>query len=343
MTWTDRLIGQMLSDGWKIQSVVDRIPYATGGIFSKGFLAVNGAGNQAFVKVLNVELSKSAPDPLKDLEIRLAVFNYERDLIKKCADAHLRRVVIAIQDGHIDLAGVPFDQVHYLIFELALGDVRSQTDVAQKFDTAFALRALHNVATGLMQLHQRLIAHQDLKPSNVLVFAGDEMKIADLGHARQRGQVRPGPEYKCTGDPAYAPVEQHYGFATGEWEERYLACDAYLLGSMITFFFTGLSMTTLLLKYLAPEHSWSKWSGSYADVLPHIRVAFDKVIAEITPSLPDGAKTELVKAIRELCEPDPRLRGHPRSRAIGVPYSTERYVSLFDLLATKAEFNLLSG
>ena len=52
----------------------------------------------------------------------------------------------------------------YIILELADGDVRHRLRKVDR-QTAWALRALHHTATGLMQLHSQRIAHQDLRPS----------------------------------------------------------------------------------------------------------------------------------------------------------------------------------
>lgn len=66
--------------------------------------------------------------------------------------------------------GQGFTKVFYLIFELADGDIRRHLAVQESLDLAFVLRTLHHVAVGLDQLHRADIAHQDLKPSNVLIY-----------------------------------------------------------------------------------------------------------------------------------------------------------------------------
>ena len=49
-------------------------------------------------------------------------------------------------------------------------------------DLVFMMGTLHHVSLGLSQLHRAEIAHQDLNPSNVLVFeSGKSSKICDLG------------------------------------------------------------------------------------------------------------------------------------------------------------------
>jgi hypothetical protein len=46
-------------------------PTASGGCFSYGFIARGFAGQEVFVKVLDIRLNSTHADPLKDLEIRI--------------------------------------------------------------------------------------------------------------------------------------------------------------------------------------------------------------------------------------------------------------------------------
>src|SRR5204862_166519 len=95
--------------------------------------------------------------------------------------------------------------VEYLIFEKADADIRAHLDAHADLDIAFALRALHHVAIGLKQLHSVNVAHQDVKPSNVLIFPGNESKVGDLGRAWAGGMRAPHDDAKpCAGDRNYA-------------------------------------------------------------------------------------------------------------------------------------------
>ena len=83
----------------------------------------------------------------------------------------MSRVVTAIADGSVTVnIGGTSEVVQYLIFEKADGDARSFLNASSAFDLAWSLRALHHVTVGLRQMHQSRMAHQDLKPSNVLLF-----------------------------------------------------------------------------------------------------------------------------------------------------------------------------
>jgi serine/threonine protein kinase len=236
----------------------------------------------------------------------------------------------------------PATVVQYLIFELASGDVRSQLDAADQFDTAWALRSLHQIANGLKQLHGLGIAHQDLKPSNVLSFPDDGSKIADLGRSACKELTSPYDDHKVAGDRSYAPPELLYGHIDGDWTRRRIGCDAYLLGSMVVFLFHRVAMTTLILDNMERSHHWRAWDGTFEEVLPYLRDAFGYALRDIGPAFPPYLRDELTCIARELCEPDPRLRGHPANRTTRQnQYSLERYVSRFNLLASKVELGLL--
>jgi len=272
-----------------------------------------------------------------------SAFNYERDLCVKCRNRKLSRVVAALTEGRLLVAPEnPASVVQYLIFELAHGDVRSQLDSLEQFDTAWVLRVLHHIATGLQQLHTIGIAHQDLKPSNVLVFSAQIAKLADLGRSAYKGEKAPHDDHPFAGDPAYAPPELLYHHLNEDWGRRRFGCDAYLLGSMVVFFFTRASMTALLLNHMDESHHPSDWPGSFPEVLPYLRHSFAQALPLLESELSAGLREPLMTAVRQLCEPDPLHRGHPANR-IGFrdPFSLERYVSQFDLLAKKVEIGLL--
>jgi serine/threonine protein kinase len=250
------------------------------------------------------------------------------------------RVVRSTGDGRVKVDDSILGNVDYLIFESADGDLRTQLSAMKRVEDAWKLRALHQMATGLSQLHAEQIAHQDLKPSNALVFEGKEIKIADFGCASLKGTVGPRDNRDFPGDPSYAPPELLYGYLDPEWPMRRLGCDAYLLGSMIVFLFAGASATGLLQSELATEHRWGKWSGTYAEVLPYVREAFGRVVEKFGSSIRDaGLRTELQSLLKYLCKPDPSLRGHPSNRrGFASRLSLERFVSKLDLLARRAEF-----
>ena len=337
----ERLMGMDLEGGWKVVDSVDKSPSSTGGNFSRCYIVENVGGKRAFLKALDYSRAFRAIDPAIELKLIIEAFIFERDVLIKCKSERLDHVVIAIEDGTVRFENASDGGVvQYLIFELADGDVHKQVHVNERFDIAWSLRSLHNVAVGLQQLHGHGIAHQDLKPSNVLVFGQKNSKIADFGRSAYKGHIPPHESLTVAGDPAYAPPELLYGYLDSDWNRRRYGCDLYLLGSMAMFFSLGVGTTPLLRKELPEPFAWRNWSGTFDDVLPYLNDAFQRVLDIYRASLPATIQSDMLEIVSQLCVPDPRLRGHPMNR-VSNQFSLVRYVSRFELLAKRAELGLI--
>lgn len=333
------LEGKTLADGWKVLKRIERSPDSTGGTFSVGYVVEDDSGRKAYLKALDYSAAFDSPDPARILSAMTSAYNFERDVLARCKGGRLSRIVTPLGDGQTHVDNVPFiPKVSYLIFEIADGDARAQLD--RNIDLSWKLRSLHHVATGIRQLHETGIAHQDLKPSNVLVFGATESKICDLGRAAVSGRDSPHDDYHVAGDKSYAPPELLYRSVATDWRRRRLGCDVYLLGSLAMFFFTQASMTPAILSRLPPTLHWKPFTGTFEDVLPFVRNAFDKIIELVDTVIKKEAGAlapELTSIIRQLCDPNPNLRGHPQERnSHTTQYSLERYVSRLDLLAKRA-------
>jgi serine/threonine protein kinase len=224
---------------------------------------------------------------------------------------------------------------------LADGDVRHHIALNNNFDLAWKLRSLHHIAIGLEQLHKHNIAHQDLKPSNVLVFSKKTSKISDFGRSAFKGHTPPHENLDIPGDRAYAPPELLYGYVIPDWSTRRFGCDTYHLGSMVTYFFLGVQMTTLLRQYVPDVLWYPKWGGDYYDVIPYLNSAFHEVLVKMDITMNNPVKKELIQLVAQLCDPDPKKRGNITQNNASNQYSLEFYISKFNLLARKAELRLL--
>ncbi|MBU1702311.1 MAG: hypothetical protein KJ970_09700 [Candidatus Eisenbacteria bacterium] len=341
------LAGLTLDGGWKVIQQITPPPHATGGHFSVGYIVEDPTGRRAFLKALDFTKAFQAPDFARELQAMTAAYNFERDLLSKCVVHKLHRVVTPLADGTVVVPGTlgPLQNVCYLIFEHATGDIRDEVAQFSVFDLAWCLRSLHHSAVGLRQLHTTGIAHQDLKPSNVLVFGDQGSKLADLGRASDSTIPSPTDGLRIPGDVGYAPPEQFYDLqANRSFSERCLA-DMYLLGSLVFFYFANCSATQAIVSKIRGFKGINFTTSDFANDLPYIRHAFQEALVDLEAQMRPLAQAltpQIVDLVSHLCEPDPALRGDIRNVGSLVPRcSLERFVSTLDLLARRAELRML--
>ena len=340
LTPAQLLVGKQLEGGWYVEQVVDRPVGATGGHFSTSYIVRSPDGQKAFLKAMDYRQALGAPDPASALQSMTAAYNFEREMLARCRENRLTRIVRILDDGTVPPEdGDPSSVVQYLILELADGDIRSVASFGAAADHAWILRTIHHATAALRQLHGAAIAHQDIKPSNILVFPNDHSKLADLGRSSHRPTTAPHDHLDCAGDSTYAPPELLYGHLHSDWRTRRIATDLYLLGSMIVYLFTGISMTHLLLHRVGNEHHYT--SGvTYSEVLPYLQRAYAQILRELPDIVPSSVASEIIASVAQLCSLDPLARGHPKNAQFGGnTYSLERYISLFDRLAAAAEWS----
>jgi len=336
----EQLEGKQIDGEWVIGPLQPKNPLATGGNFSQSYNATKD-GRVAFVKALDFKRAfASGGDMTKILQQVLELFNFEVDMLRFCEAKRMDRVVRAIGSGIIDTDGTPFGQVPYLLFEAADADMRRHLDdPVLGAGVAWKLRCMHHITTGLKQLHGADVVHQDLKPSNVLIFRATEptriSKLADLGRASRSSGYSPFDHMDWAGDPKYAPPEVHYGFIQTDWHLRRIGYDLYMLGSIMCFLFTRTTAYSLLMKAL-PSQLWpGNWGDTYENVLPYLDHAFADTEAELSKQVPSSLASELITIYSQLCKPDPRKRGYPGQRINKV--ALERYISIFDRLSRSTE------
>lgn len=353
----DALIDRKLGT-WQVVERVVALEGRSGGNFSAGYVAVDEeTGHRGFVKAMDLHDAESnavmnGTSAFDEAYGLLRDYRFERDLLIQCRETGVRRIVVAREHGELQLdeSNPLMSTVGYLIFDEAAENIRDHIS-DHDFDLVWNLLTLKDVALALHELHSRRISHQDVKPSNVLLFMAATMtqgsnhsvKLSDLGSAHmQTEDYSPRGDKVVPGDRAYAPPELLYRHIDGDWTRR-IRTDLYTLGNLTAYLFANVTINALLERFLPPEYHWDSYRGSYSYVLPEILHAFSQALDQVNSDIPDEVRDEVLRAIRGACHPDPSERGFigGRLRARNNQYDTQPFATLFAELAYKASHGLL--
>jgi eukaryotic-like serine/threonine-protein kinase len=256
----------------------------------------------------------------------------------------MSKVVRLIGHEYFNPSGDPMQVVSCLVMEIGEGDLRSQLK-GLVLPCSLSLSVLRDVALALDQLHRSGVSHQDVKPSNVISMERlvatpkVEMKLGDLGRVIRKDVAGPFDANHWPGDKHYMPPERWYGYRPPEWPDQREASDAFMLGSLMFFVFTGVPIQPLLLSKLPDSHHPNNWRGGYDDTLKVVlQDAQARVIADhLLPVLGDDVRDGVIELAKQLTEPDPMLRGDPRARrSVGRPVGMDRVHQRLRELALRA-------
>lgn len=331
------LIGMKTTDGWVITEKVHFPPDHTGGNFSECYFVERG-GAKAFLKLLDI----TNFGDFQELLGGLSAFTYETSLVSLTTRNGLSRVISLLESGELETDPTNpvavLRRLPYLVFERGAGDIRKTVDVSKVVSDRWRFCVLHRATAGLFQLHQANIAHQDLKPSNVIQMTGDDLKIGDLGRSSMRGSTAPHDGLSVAGALSYAPFELTYSYILPDWMQRRLATDVFHIGCLTVFVFTNVVLPAQVFAHLEPGYRPGAWGDAYEGVIPHLKAALDKTVDEIANDFPAAFRQELVSLVLDTCHPDPLKRGalHKLGGAAGTTLWLQKFVSRFDLLEKKA-------
>lgn len=350
MSAAENLVGKTLTGSrtglvWTVQTMSKVEEGLTPGQFSFCYEVVDSDGRNAFLKAADLGMfTRRGAGTLQALQMAINAHQFERTILDHCRGNNMDKVVTALDYGEVEVVHHAVrDTVFFLIFEMASGDLRKHVVKQQTANLLWCVTALHNFFIATRQLHGALVAHNDIKPANTLVFDDTTHKIADLGRATCN--FIQGDHYGglCVGDPQYAPPEQLYPQDRNcehlPDQVKRFAGDLYNLGSITHYLLTARSVTTEIIPMLRPEQRPRNMSGgsqgSYQSALPYWRNAFADLISLLKETTETvfglGVKTELallLEIVEQLCEPDPMLRGHPKNRSpTQNRYGLERYIT----------------
>lgn len=321
------LEGLVTESGWTIGKMINKTS-GSGGNFCVRYLASKD-GKIGFLKAMDLSRAMVSGE-LEDIQKIVNEYLFEQKVLDKCKEKKLKRVVTPLDSGKVTSpSGIgPYKIVYYIIFELAKCDLREQFINKQIESWVSVFQSLHHVAVGIKQLHYIGIAHQDIKPSNILYYKDDSSKVSDLGRVTDEKNESPFSSQSFTGDYSYAPVELRYGVTITEFIDR-RASDLYLFGSLIYHVIEGAQLTAILEhegKLIMPNMQ----DSSYFEALPFLKSAFTTIINRFTETSESlfGKKiaNELTEVVKELCNPDYNERGNKIHNNKSMRLSMERYI-----------------
>ena len=332
------LTGVELDGGWIVGEKDEKRPGESGRTFSVCYKVTHkDNGDAYFLKAFDfyTPLANSNPQTFGvQLQQMINAFVFEEALLRECRGSD--RVVTAVASGQYRPNGqiVP---VPYLIFELGAGDIRRHLGT-NELPIAWKVRAFHHIATGVLQVHGKDVAHQDLKPSNAVVFK-THTGVADLGRASKKDVDGPWDGLHFPGDPNYMPPEFQYGYSLPDFDRRRQGADVYMLGALGVFLFTGIALNAIVREALSSEYHPGNWNDPYEKVLDYYREAFYKALDRIRAQLPPGnLGDELLHIFTWLCDPNPVERGYIHMGEVKpAEFSLNKLVTKLDQLAVQAD------
>jgi serine/threonine protein kinase len=339
------LVGKTIANRWLVlEHLNTKSGGSTGGYFSIPFKVQSTTdGKLAFMKAIDIvnAMTTTYKDLSRVESMRRVLDNhsFEVQLGTICAGKRMTRVIHPIDSGEHEIDS-PLGKLPlpFIVFELGQGDIHSLLDKTGRGDTKWKLAIMHQVATGIKQLHAERIAHQDVKRSNVVLFSQNQSKIADLGRAVRINNTSRNDSREVPCQFQNSPPELLYGFVPADWGERHLATDLYMVGNLFYTLFNDVTITSTILAAIPHELGVFQYSGNYANIIPFLHKGLIHALDIGSTNVPTPLQEDFRELLTYLCHPDPSQRGHPRARSVaqGSPYSMERFISAFTSLRRKA-------
>jgi serine/threonine-protein kinase len=127
--------------------------------------------------------------------------------------------------------------LHYFVMELVEGKtIRQELDAGKVYEEKEAVEIVLEVAQALAHASKRGLIHRDVKPANIVLTADGVAKLADLGMARETGDLERAKRERglVMGTPYYVAPEQ-----IGARPDVDVRADLYSLGATLYHMTTG--------------------------------------------------------------------------------------------------------
>ncbi|MBU0944763.1 MAG: protein kinase [Proteobacteria bacterium] len=138
--------------------------------------------------------------------------------------------IAGIMDFDHDASGIPFYTMEYYCGNLGalIGEHVEPERPTRIMTPQLVFRYGRQIMAGLFCLHNAHIIHRDIKPYNMMIDEGNQIKICDFGLSKLHGEPFATPSAMQVGSPYYVAPEQ--SSAPDEVDER---ADIYSLGVTI--------------------------------------------------------------------------------------------------------------
>lgn len=179
-----------------------------------------------------------------------------------------------------------------------------------------AVKAIH-------QMHLHSVAHRDLKASNCLILSNGDVRLADLGRAKD---LTAGPSVALAaymygrGDLRFAPPEYLY-LQGGAGARDFVAADYYGLGSLLIEIISGHGLTALALGdfSIILDTAEKELKAGLRRDLSGLAPRYKAVISDVIDDLPASVRLDAQVLLTHLTHPD------PGQRLVSAPYSKDRH------------------
>jgi serine/threonine protein kinase len=226
-------------------------------------------------------------DPLIDRRVAIKtvrLLDADDEEMREALARFKREAQAAGRLTHPNIVGVydygESNDVAYIVMEFAAGSsLKAVLDERRRLPPAEAVAIMQQVLAGLAYSHARGVVHRDIKPGNIILTEGGQVKIADFGIARIESSSMTSVG-TIMGTPAYMPPEQFRGDAVDARSDLYAAgvMAFQLLGGQRPY--EG-SMTTIMQKVLnTPVPPPVSGCGD-------VPAAFDPVVARAMARAPE--------------------------------------------------------
>ncbi|TGG94860.1 hypothetical protein E4656_00050 [Natronospirillum operosum] len=304
------LTGETTECGWHITEKISQ-KSSTGGNFCTQYIVINEDGRKAFLKAM--DLKSVMQKDLQDIQGLIGEYLFERNILYLCKEENMTKIVTPLSSGEITSKkySPPLNRVFFIVFELADSDFRTRYIEREGTNWIDFFRSVKHVCIAAEQLHRAGIAHQDIKPSNVLNFYEDNTtKVADLGRVIDENGMSPFNNFEYAGDMTYAPIEIRHRHVVDEFSFRILS-DMHSIGSLIYHKIMGVGISVATINestYISPDVLSSDYTSSveihasgFAKLLRRFKMQSEECLGF------DIAQ-ELENIVSEMCHPDINLR-----------------------------------